>query len=120
MDLKFPPGISPLGKDLITRMVVKDPDSRLGAHDIDNITRHPYFEGVEFEGAHLRQKPVLSLVDICLQKVGRRIHEFKDALAAWNGVAELGDSPEVGGAEVAERWQEIRNVLERMAMVQKW
>merc|ERR1711933_104483 len=33
MDLKIPPGINPQAKDLITRMIVKDADARLGAQN---------------------------------------------------------------------------------------
>merc|ERR1712060_54204 len=42
LDFKIPPGIHPQAKDLITRMIVKDADSRLGAKDIEEVKSHSY------------------------------------------------------------------------------
>lgn len=106
MDLKFPPGIEPQAHDLITRMIVKDPDARLGANNLADVKRHPYFEGVKFDDASTRPKPMLSLVDVCLQKIGRGMEKNPKCLAGWEGRQKL--SPEVEAQ------------LERMEVVQKW
>jgi len=106
MDLVVPPGLNPQARDLITRMVVKDQDARLGAHDLQEVRAHPYFGPVEFEGAHLRPQPLLSLVDICLQKLGRKMKDFSEELGSWKGRERL--KPEV------------QEVLERMRLAQKW
>lgn len=106
LDLQIPPGVHPQAKDLITRMVVKDADARLGGRDLEEVRTHPYFEGVAFGDAHKRPAPVLSLADICLQKVGRNLKDFEKTLETWEGRAAL--SPELRGA------------LERMELSQKW
>lgn len=106
MDLARPPGVREDAWDLITRMVVKEPDSRLGAHNLDDVKGHPYFQGCVFPGAHTRPKPVLSLVDLCLQKVGREIKQFQGTLASWKGRESLDAA--------------VKDILERMQVVQKW
>mmetsp|Transcript_29687 Transcript_29687/g.75576 ORF Transcript_29687/g.75576 Transcript_29687/m.75576 type:complete len:358 (+) Transcript_29687:70-1143(+) len=104
--LVFPPGFPSVGRDLVEKMVVEDPDARLGAKDLEEVRQHPFFEGVTFEKAHMRPRPVMSLVDICLQKVGRRIKEFQKPLEAWEGRTKLS--------------QELQGMLERMKVAQKW
>eukprot|EP00421_Protoceratium_reticulatum_P072302 CAMPEP_0168406456 /NCGR_PEP_ID=MMETSP0228-20121227/25660_1 /TAXON_ID=133427 /ORGANISM="Protoceratium reticulatum, Strain CCCM 535 (=CCMP 1889)" /LENGTH=353 /DNA_ID=CAMNT_0008420103 /DNA_START=87 /DNA_END=1148 /DNA_ORIENTATION=+ len=106
MDLIIPPGVNPLAKDLITRMVVKDADSRLGAHNLDEVRKHPYFEGAESDNAHRRSQPALSLVDACLQKIGHRLKDFQGALDGWAGRASLR--------------QDVQEALERMRVSQQW
>mmetsp|Transcript_107530 Transcript_107530/g.335244 ORF Transcript_107530/g.335244 Transcript_107530/m.335244 type:complete len:355 (-) Transcript_107530:94-1158(-) len=106
MDLQIPPGVNPQAKDLITRMVVKDPDARLGSRDLEEVRAHPYFAGVAFWDTHRRPRPVMSLADICLQKVGRQLKDFRGSLEAWPGRPAL--SAELGAA------------LERMELSQKW
>merc|ERR1719379_2194011 len=106
MDLQFPPGVNPQAHDLINRMVVKDADARLGAHDISDIKNHPYFKEVQLQDLHLRPKPFPSLAEICLQKIGGAMKEYKEALNSWEGFAKL--KPE------------LRDILRRMELAQKW
>ena len=50
-NLKFPdsPLVSFQAKDLITRLVMKDPESRLGSEKgAAEIKRHPFFEGLNW------------------------------------------------------------------------
>lgn len=106
LDLKIPPGIHPQAKDLITRMVVKDADSRLGAKNLDEIKQHPYLSGVVFDRAHKRPEPVLSLADICLRQIGKQPKEFtNDLLTKWDDRKNLRP--------------EVELVLQRMAIAQK-
>jgi len=106
LDLKFPPGIHPKAHDLITRMVVKDPDLRLGAHSIEDIKSHSYFEGVTFDGAHNGNVPVPTLAESCLKRIGRNLKEFQPTLDKWSKKAELN--------------KQLQDVLERMQVAQKW
>lgn len=106
MDLQFPQGIHPDAKDLITKVVVKDPDARLGCCDINEIRRHPYFASVEHKHIHLRSAPVLSLADRCLRRIGRNIKAFHEEIDASEVVPNLS--------------QPLRDVLDRMRLVQKW
>merc|ERR1712187_1050201 len=75
--LKIPPGIHGGAQDLIRRMVVLDPNARLGGSNIQQVRSHPYFVsiseiGSRFEGASKRSAPVLSLCEVCLRNIGRR------------------------------------------------
>lgn len=106
LDLKFPPGIDPQATDLIKRMVVKDPDSRLGGANLEEVRSHPYFNGAVFQGAHKRSQPVLSLADCCLRKVGSDLRKYEEEIDKWEGLGKL--------------TTEVREQLERMKLVQKW
>mmetsp|Transcript_24222 Transcript_24222/g.42975 ORF Transcript_24222/g.42975 Transcript_24222/m.42975 type:complete len:365 (+) Transcript_24222:111-1205(+) len=107
LDLQWPPAIDPVGKDLVTKMVVKDPDARLGAQDINELRRHPFFENVQFEGLHHSPAPVMSLADLCLRKIGRRIKALKGKIADKK--------------EALESLQpEVKDIVKRMQTVQKW
>ncbi|CAE8581408.1 unnamed protein product [Polarella glacialis] len=108
MDLQLPPGISPDACDLIKRLVVSDADARLGAVDLGEVRRHPYFDGVEFEGLHERPQPVMSLVDHCLRRIGKLMdNKFSAKLDVWDG-RRKGLSDEVCAQ------------IERMKLVHKW
>merc|ERR1712187_1012440 len=91
--LRIPPGIHGGAQDLIRRMVVIDPNARLGASNIQQLRSHPYFTcisgvGSRFEGAHKRCAPVLSLGELCLRTIGRR----------WSSI----------GTRASERWIEAQ------------
>lgn len=117
LDLQFPPGIHPQAQDLVRRTIVSDADSRLGALDIGDFERHPYFaeHGIRSEGSQLRPAPPMSLADACLRKIGQQLEssenkaakaELRSQLEAWPGREELKE--------------EVRTVLERMVLVQTW
>jgi 3-phosphoinositide dependent protein kinase-1 len=106
MDLQIPPGLNPQAVDLITTMVVTDADKRLGALSLEDLRRHPYFEGVSFGRSSQSSRPVLALADACLQKIGRQLQEYKGALASWDGLQRLDPK--------------LKAVLERMQLSKKW
>jgi len=112
MDLQFPPGIEPLAEDLIRKIVVKDPDARLGCTDVDSWRRHPYFEGVRHGGIHTRSPPLVSLADACLRKAGQRLKAKKGAMKK--------DIKERRPQLAKELRAELLAKLDRMVMVQKW
>jgi len=106
-DLKIPPGIDPKAEDLIKRMVVKDADSRLGSADIAEVRSHAYFSDVNFEGLHKRQQPMISLVDLCLQKIGyAATNAYVKELDSWDGLPKL--------------TADVREKIERIKTVHKW
>lgn len=79
--LARPSGMSHDAWDLIQRMVVLDPNARLGAQDVRDLRKHAFFgglqeQGTRFEGAHLRAAPVPSLEELCLRAVGKRWKEL--------------------------------------------
>lgn len=106
MDLKFPPGINPQAEDLIRKIVVKDQDSRLGAHNLEEIRQHPYLTGVSYEGAHTRPQPVRSLADLCLERIGRNLKELGETVKSW--------------AKRSSLRPELQTAVERLETVQKW
>ncbi|CAK9021834.1 unnamed protein product [Durusdinium trenchii] len=64
--------------DLIKRMVVKDPDTRLG-NDLRSLEEHSFF-GITFAGAHGRSAPIRTLEEMCIRHIGRRWKTCLDAL----------------------------------------
>lgn len=105
MKLEIPPGVHPLAKELITKMVVKAQDARLGAHDLRDIKEHAWFKDFKFQGLHQRAKPVMSLVDSCLRGIGRNLKEMQAQIDAYSKKGEMG--------------QEILDRLERMRVSKK-
>lgn len=43
------PDIDARARDLIDRLLKKDPDERIGASDIQELKTHPFFENIEWE-----------------------------------------------------------------------
>lgn len=82
LDIRMPPGLDPLAKDLISRMVVKDADERIGAHDLEDIRRHAYLKNITFEDIHERPAPIVSLANLCLRKIGKQMKELQESLTA--------------------------------------
>jgi len=61
LDYTFPEGFDSRVKDLVTRLLVIDPEKRLGALEsrsgYTSIKNHPFFEGVDFSTLHLSTPP---------------------------------------------------------------
>ncbi|CAJ1432484.1 unnamed protein product [Effrenium voratum] len=95
--------LSAAATDLILRMVVQDPDARLGGHDLRELEEHPFF-GLGFAGAHKRAAPVRSLEEMCLRHIGRH----------WK---ELGERAQLLAAKETKLRQEAVSTLQRMADV---
>lgn len=45
---EMPANIPDVARDLITKLLVKDPTQRLGANNIQDLLEHAFFEGVDF------------------------------------------------------------------------
>ena len=106
LDLQFPPGVDANAKDLIGRMVVEDPDARLGAADIEEVKSHAFFQEIDFPTIHRKAVPIHSLADLCLQKIGNNMGRFFDSLPSWAGNADLAET--------------LKEQLERMRLAHKW
>merc|ERR1719230_232485 len=90
LDLQFPPGMPERPRDMISRILVKEADERLGALDIEELKAHPFWEGGQcFKAAHLRPRPVLSLAEYCLRRIGKSWKELGTKLHSWPRVEEL-------------------------------
>ncbi|KAJ2854512.1 3-phosphoinositide dependent protein kinase-1 [Coemansia erecta] len=60
LDYAFPPGMSPLARDLVERILVLEPEKRLGALQrggFRELRRHPFFEGFDWQGLSSRAPP---------------------------------------------------------------
>jgi len=57
MPVKIPTSVSPPAADLLTRLLDKNPSTRLGAgpSGVNEIKVHPFFEGIDWEAAYRRQ-----------------------------------------------------------------
>lgn len=102
--LRMPFGLSENAMQLIKRMVVLDPNARLGALDIRELRNHTFFkpaqcDGARFEGAHRRAAPVPSLTEACLRAIGRRWQSFEPCVTAH---AALQEALKEGGSLCAE------------------
>lgn len=59
-DLKFPSKIklTPEANDLITKLLIKDPNERLGAHGgFNEIKAHPFFSSINFDLIYNKKMP---------------------------------------------------------------
>lgn len=111
MRLKMLGGISEVAQDLITRMMVKDPDARLGATDMKQIQEHPFFAMANFNGAHRRSAPVRTLEDCCLRHVGRRWEQLGTRVKSWMSEPECSVRQEA--LETLRRFDEVATTVEK-------
>lgn len=47
-----------LAKDLISKLLVKNPSERLGASKMEHLKQHPFFEGVDFSSIYSEDSPL--------------------------------------------------------------
>jgi hypothetical protein len=38
-----------VAKDLIEKILIKEPENRIGAQDIHHLMKHPFFDGINFD-----------------------------------------------------------------------
>lgn len=101
--------LSPHATDLIRRMVVKDPDARLGCRDFRELEEHPFF-GIPFAGAYARPAPVRTLEEMCIRQIGRRWKEkFEDIAVPFTSAATAAKSLR---QEALRKLQRIADVYE--------
>ncbi|CDW79872.1 agc pdk1 protein kinase [Stylonychia lemnae] len=64
VDYKFTPAFDKYSQDLITKLLKKDPQQRIGAgppgskNDFQVLKEHPFFDGIDFNDLHLQQPPL--------------------------------------------------------------
>eukprot|EP01016_Furgasonia_blochmanni_P036472 TRINITY_DN416_c0_g1_i8.p1 TRINITY_DN416_c0_g1~~TRINITY_DN416_c0_g1_i8.p1 ORF type:complete len:422 (-),score=111.02 TRINITY_DN416_c0_g1_i8:266-1531(-) len=65
-DLKFPKEISSAGKDLISKLLCRDPKQRLGSKSKQDIKRHAFFEGVNWNDVYTKRlkPPIVEMVNV--------------------------------------------------------
>ncbi|KAI9292313.1 phosphoinositide-dependent kinase-1 [Neoconidiobolus thromboides FSU 785] len=61
LDYKFTDNILPIEKDFIQKLLVKEPESRLGALDFNCLKQHPIFDKIDFKNLHNQLPPPLNI-----------------------------------------------------------
>ena len=66
-------------KDLISKILIKDPKKRIGynSRDYSEIKNHPFFKGINFDELE-RQTPPISEIKEILEKVGYKIAKLEE------------------------------------------
>ena len=69
--------ISEEAKDLISKILIKDPCKRIGynSYDYNEIKNHPFFKGINFDNLGKEQKPVLDIKET-LEEFGYQIEKI--------------------------------------------
>ena len=52
--------LSESARDLIQKLLVKDPSKRLGVTDFQDLLRHPFFNGFDFDTCYQIENPLPS------------------------------------------------------------
>ena len=83
-------------KDLIAKILIKEPNKRIGynSYDYNDIKNHPFFKGINFDNLENEQSPVLNIKDI-LEKFGYQIEKIlTEEEKQFNIIKELYDEEE--------------------------
>ena len=75
----MPDNISEETKDLINKLLVLEPDDRIGAKDINELKQHPYFNGIDF-GKITTQSPPVDTIPPALQAKSRMEFEQNQSI----------------------------------------
>jgi serine/threonine protein kinase len=59
LEYTIPQDFPPVGKDIVERLLVSDPEKRLGSGDIQAIKEHAFFEGIDWENIFSSNAPPL-------------------------------------------------------------
>lgn len=70
----FPPDFDPLARDLVERLLVAEPEQRLGAKGFHEIKSHPYFEPGCFDALCSSVRTYPSVQELCMRNVLKRFH----------------------------------------------
>lgn len=116
--LPLPPGISEEAADLIKRMVVLDPNGRLGATDVRELKNHAFFRpvpscGPRFQGASKHAAPVPTLEELCFRVIGRNWAKFAPRIESH---AALQDGSSSLRAQARDRLLRYRKAVRRAAL----
>ncbi|CEM02242.1 unnamed protein product [Vitrella brassicaformis CCMP3155] len=95
-DIAFPNDMPAVARDLVSQLLVVDPQRRLGSKDMDRLKSHPFFDGVEFDTLPAQTPPKIEhLLRRHAQPPGNRHADSSssvDPLAALEFTPSLGES----------------------------
>jgi len=110
-------------KDLISKILVKDPKERIGynSKDYSEIKNHPFFNGINFDELEYEAPPVSEIKEV-LEKVGYKIskpeerkkEESKDKIQKelYEGNKDMDDSDDDDENEIQSKRLSASNLLE--------
>jgi 3-phosphoinositide dependent protein kinase-1 len=80
LDLNFPQGFPEDARDLITKLLQRNPSSRLGAppNSLSDIRKHPFFNGIDFENINSMEAPSRTRDKILIES-----KSYTDPNAKW-------------------------------------
>ena len=59
-NFQYPKGFPELAKDLINKLLILDPERRIGSVDYKDIKNHPFFKDVDFDKLHTMIPPPIT------------------------------------------------------------
>ena len=110
-------------KDLISKILVKDPKQRIGynSKDYSEIKNHPFFKGINFDELEYEAPPVSEIKEI-LEKVGYKITKSEEKKKEdsknkiqkdlYEGSKDMDDSDEDDENEIQSKRLSASNLLE--------
>ena len=110
-------------KDLISKILVKDPKQRIGynSKDYSEIKNHPFFKGINFDELEYEAPPVSEIKEI-LEKVGYKITKSEEKKKEdsknkiqkdlYEGSKDMDDSDEDDENEIQNKRLSASNLLE--------
>ena len=110
-------------KDLISKILVKDPKQRIGynSKDYSEIKNHPFFKGINFDELEYQTPPISEIKEI-LEKVGYKITKSeakkeeetqnKIQKEAYEGNKDIDDSDDDDENEIQSKRLSASNLLE--------
>lgn len=64
LDYAFPENTNEAAKDIITRLLQKDPSSRIGKESYAELKQHPFFQGLDWDAVAMQVPPALERPEV--------------------------------------------------------
>ena len=112
-------------KDLITKILVKDPNKRLGAgetgteYDIAHLKQHPYFKGIDWDNLHNTTPPNSEQFDYFMIKKNNSNPNINNNSLKLQNTSDLGLSKTSKSEEIGNGGSEEQAVVLRKGYLEK-
>lgn len=95
--------------DIASKLLIRDPDKRLGAHGAVEVKQHPYFRGLDWDALGRNKQPRCALPTCVLEAPGvfRAREGSTGHVTSWTGDSQ---QPAAKQAEVCLVWPMINSV----------
>ncbi|KFM27219.1 3-phosphoinositide-dependent protein kinase 1 [Auxenochlorella protothecoides] len=101
LEYEIPEHLSPEAQDLIRSLLRSEPEERLGAQDLQELRRHPFFRGIDWDTLWTQHGP--SFAELDLESMGSVSSSFDWELqslsAALPGPGSYADVPRAHGSD---------------------